>query len=128
MQKFYEGLGAEEGGVAQKARVLQTKLNQRLQVLLDKTTPKPVERWISLTVLVFLYFVRVRRKSPEPRAFGPKDFGASCADRTRKRRSFRSPRLIQIGFRSSRFLHCDLWFGHLQPEPADRLHLASDRS
>jgi len=59
MQKFYEGLGAEEGGVAQKGRVLYAKFSQRLQVLLDKSTPKPMERWLSLAMVLFIYFVRV---------------------------------------------------------------------
>ena len=66
MKKFYEDLGAEEGGLAQKARVLSSKLNQRLQVLLDKSTPKPVERWLALAALVFIYFVRVSRRRPGP--------------------------------------------------------------
>ena len=68
MQKFYEGLGAEEGGVAQKGRVLYAKFSQRLQVLLDKSTPKPMERWLSLAMVLFIYFVRV---SPQSSHLGP---------------------------------------------------------
>ena len=62
MQKFYEGLGGQEGGnnVVEKAKAIQAKLGQRLQVLLDKSTPKPLERWLALGAVLLAYFIRVR--------------------------------------------------------------------
>merc|ERR1711977_111724 len=61
MQKFYEGLGGQEGGnnVVEKAKAIQAKLGQRLQVLLDKSTPKPLERWLALGAVLLAYFIRV---------------------------------------------------------------------
>jgi len=60
MDKFYEGLGgAEGGGLAAKYKAATAKFNQRLQVLLDKSTPRPTERWFALALVVFIYFIRV---------------------------------------------------------------------
>ena len=136
MKKFYEDLGAEEGGLAQKARVLSSKLNQRLQVLLDKSTPKPVERWLALAALVFIYFVRVSRRRPGP---GP-DPSRLCPSpwtdpfppivpptRSSSARSTDRKPPPRPGFRAPGLLHRDLRAGNLQPEPADRVHLAANR-
>ena len=59
--KFYEGLGGQEGGnnAVEKVKAFQAKLNQQLQVLLDKSTPKPLERWLLLAATVLIYFIRV---------------------------------------------------------------------
>ena len=61
MEKFYEGLQGSEagGGVVEKCKAMSAKLSQRLQVFLDKSTPRPTERWFSLALLVFIYFIRV---------------------------------------------------------------------
>mmetsp|Transcript_12734 Transcript_12734/g.32976 ORF Transcript_12734/g.32976 Transcript_12734/m.32976 type:complete len:279 (-) Transcript_12734:53-889(-) len=58
--KFYEGLGGQEGGnnAVEKVKAFQAKLNQQLQVLLDKSTPKPLERWLLLAAIVLIYFIR----------------------------------------------------------------------
>lgn len=60
MEKFYEGLGGSEGGgLAAKYKTYSAKFSQKLQVLLDKSSPRPAERWFSLALLVFIYFIRV---------------------------------------------------------------------
>lgn len=42
-----------------KLNQVSAKLNQRLQILLDKSSPHIAGRWITLAVLILLYGVRV---------------------------------------------------------------------
>ncbi len=120
MQKFYEGLGGQEGGnnVVEKAKAIQAKLGQRLQVLLDKSTPKPLERWLALGAVLLAYFIRVRTTTTPTTTFmlkSKRKFLSRPPTTTTHTHTHWSNMFVCfafylfVGLFASRVLYCDVW-------------------
>ena len=60
MDRFYEGMQGEGGVVwVNKMKEAQLQARQKLQTILDKSTPKAGQRWAALGALIILYTIRV---------------------------------------------------------------------